>query len=177
MAEAYLSNNVELFKIVRALPARIAGLVTIAAAPDFTEDGYWASFTEAQKQTLAETGQVELPSDYMEPYIITRRMIDKFGKTAGCPACEGVGPGHNEACRKRIMECVNADDYEKAMLDKAETLRNKRLKEAGLEGRGVRGGLEARRGEERHHREKPASGRASSEPYLTKFTKESLHDC
>ena len=62
--------------LVRALPARIAGLVTIAAAPDFTEDGYWASFTEAQKKTLAETGQVELPSDYMEPYVITRRMIE-----------------------------------------------------------------------------------------------------
>ncbi|WP_386170582.1 alpha/beta hydrolase [Sulfitobacter pontiacus] len=62
--------------LVRAQPARIAGLVTIAAAPDFTEDGYWASFTETQKQTLAETGQVELPSDYMEPYIITRRMIE-----------------------------------------------------------------------------------------------------
>ncbi|QLL42267.1 alpha/beta hydrolase [Sulfitobacter pontiacus] len=62
--------------LVRALPARIAGLVTIAAAPDFTEDGYWASFTEAQKKTLAETGQVELPSDYMEPYIITHRMIE-----------------------------------------------------------------------------------------------------
>ena len=62
--------------LVRALPARIAGLVTIAAAPDFTEDGYWASFTEAQKKTVAETGQVELPSDYMEPYIITRRMIE-----------------------------------------------------------------------------------------------------
>ena len=62
--------------LVRALPARIAGLVTITAAPDFTDDGYWASFTEAQKKTLAETGQVELPSDYMEPYIITRRMIE-----------------------------------------------------------------------------------------------------
>ena len=62
--------------LVRAPPVRIAGLVTIAAAPDFTEDGYWASFTEAQKKTLAETGQVELPSDYMEPYIITRRMIE-----------------------------------------------------------------------------------------------------
>ena len=62
--------------LARALPSRIAGLVTIAAAPDFTEDGYWASFTDAQKHTLAEAGQVELPSDYMEPYIITRRMIE-----------------------------------------------------------------------------------------------------
>lgn len=62
--------------LARAMPERLAGLVTIAAAPDFTEDGYWANFTDAQKQQLAEAGQVELPSDYMEPYIITRRMIE-----------------------------------------------------------------------------------------------------
>ena len=62
--------------LARAMPERIAGLVGIAAAPDFTEDGYWANFSDAQKQTLAEVGQVELPSDYMEPYIITKRMIE-----------------------------------------------------------------------------------------------------
>ncbi|WP_439149418.1 alpha/beta hydrolase [Sulfitobacter sp.] len=62
--------------LAREMPERIAGLVTIAAAPDFTEDGYWASFTDAQKQQLDAEGQVELPSDYMEPYVITRRMID-----------------------------------------------------------------------------------------------------
>ena len=61
--------------LAREMPERIAGLVTIAAAPDFTEDGYWASFTDAQKQQLDAEGQVELPSDYMEPYVITRRMI------------------------------------------------------------------------------------------------------
>jgi pimeloyl-ACP methyl ester carboxylesterase len=59
-----------------AMPERLAGLVTIAAAPDFTEDGYFASFTDAQKRQLEDDGQVELPSDYMEPYIITRRMIE-----------------------------------------------------------------------------------------------------
>jgi pimeloyl-ACP methyl ester carboxylesterase len=62
--------------LARAQPERLAGLVTIAAAPDFTEDGYWASFTDAQKQQLEAAGQVELPSDYMEPYVITRRMIE-----------------------------------------------------------------------------------------------------
>ena len=62
--------------LARAQPDRIAGLVTIAAAPDFTEDGYWANFTDAQKQALGEVGQVELPSDYMEPYIVTKRMIE-----------------------------------------------------------------------------------------------------
>ena len=62
--------------LCRAMPEGIAGLVTIAAAPDFTEDGYWASFTDAQKQQLDTVGHVELPSDYMEPYIITKRMIE-----------------------------------------------------------------------------------------------------
>lgn len=62
--------------LARAMPERIAGMVTIAAAPDFTEDGYWASFSDAQKQALETVGHVELPSDYMEPYVITRRMIE-----------------------------------------------------------------------------------------------------
>lgn len=62
--------------LARALPARIAGLVTIAAAPDFTEDGWWAGFDAAQKQQLEATGRVELPSDYMEPYVVTKRMVE-----------------------------------------------------------------------------------------------------
>lgn len=62
--------------LARAIPGRIAGMVTIAAAPDFTEDGYWASFTDAQKQELETVGHVILPSDYAEPYIITKRMIE-----------------------------------------------------------------------------------------------------
>ena len=60
----------------RRLGDRIAGMVTIAAAPDFTEDGYWASFSDAQKEQLDVVGQIEIPSDYMEPYVITKRMIE-----------------------------------------------------------------------------------------------------
>ena len=62
--------------LARARPERMAGLVTVAAAPDFTEDSYWAGFSDAQKVELEERGYVELPSDYMEPYRITRRMIE-----------------------------------------------------------------------------------------------------
>ncbi|MFC6688443.1 alpha/beta fold hydrolase [Jhaorihella thermophila] len=62
--------------LARAVPQRIAGMVTIAAAPDFTEDGYWARFSEEQKRRLLEHGRIELPSDYMEPYIVTMRMIE-----------------------------------------------------------------------------------------------------
>ena len=57
-------------------PDRMAGMVTIAAAPDFTEDGYWANFTDAQKAELESEGRVAMPSDYMEPYIITKRLIE-----------------------------------------------------------------------------------------------------
>lgn len=62
--------------LARARPERIAGMVTIAAAPDFTEDGYWANFTDTQKAELEQRGFVELESDYMEPYHISKRMIE-----------------------------------------------------------------------------------------------------
>ncbi|MEP4035712.1 alpha/beta hydrolase [Pseudophaeobacter sp.] len=62
--------------LAKAMPERIQGMVTIAAAPDFTEDGYWASFSAAQKVELETQGYVELPSDYMEPYRISKRMIE-----------------------------------------------------------------------------------------------------
>ncbi|WP_179379913.1 alpha/beta hydrolase [Jannaschia marina] len=63
--------------IARHHPERVAGLVTIAAAPDFTEDGYWAGFSEAQRTEVMEAGQTAVPSDYGEPYIITRRLIEE----------------------------------------------------------------------------------------------------
>lgn len=62
--------------MTKRMPERIAGLVTIAAAPDFTEDSMWAGFDKAQRLALEMVGQVELPSDYGEPYVITRRLIE-----------------------------------------------------------------------------------------------------
>lgn len=61
--------------LARDMPERLAGLVTIAAAPDFTEDSMWAGFDAAQRAELEDTGRVALPSDYGEPYIITRKLI------------------------------------------------------------------------------------------------------
>ena len=52
-----------------ARPGRVAGLVGIAAAPDFTDWG----FDDAQKRTIGETGRLEEPSPYGEsPYVTTR---------------------------------------------------------------------------------------------------------
>jgi pimeloyl-ACP methyl ester carboxylesterase len=63
--------------VARAMPARVAGLVGIAAAPDFTEDDMWDGFNAAQRKALEVDGQVALPSEYDDgPYIITRRLIE-----------------------------------------------------------------------------------------------------
>lgn len=63
--------------VARARPERVAGLVGIAAAPDFTEDSMWAGFTPAQRAEMAATGRVALASDYSDdPYVITQRLIE-----------------------------------------------------------------------------------------------------
>jgi pimeloyl-ACP methyl ester carboxylesterase len=62
--------------LARSMPDRVAGLVTIAAAPDFTEDSMWAGASAAQREALMTTGRIALPSDYGDPYIITRRLIE-----------------------------------------------------------------------------------------------------
>lgn len=63
--------------VARAIPERLKGLVTIAAAPDFTEDSFWAGFSEAERRQLMTEGAVEVPSDYEAPYTITRRLIEE----------------------------------------------------------------------------------------------------
>jgi pimeloyl-ACP methyl ester carboxylesterase len=56
---------------------RVAGLVTVAAAPDFTADAMEPAFTLAQTAEMARTGRVALPSEYSDdPYVITRRLIE-----------------------------------------------------------------------------------------------------
>ena len=62
--------------VARHMPERVAGLVTIAAAPDFTEDSMWANADDATRDALMRDGQIALPSEYGDPYIITRRLIE-----------------------------------------------------------------------------------------------------
>lgn len=61
----------------RARPARIAALVGIAAAPDFTEDLMWASYGEDVRETLRRDGVYHEPSDYGEPYAVSMRLIEE----------------------------------------------------------------------------------------------------
>ncbi|MCM2560564.1 alpha/beta hydrolase [Lutimaribacter sp. EGI FJ00015] len=63
--------------VCRDMAERVSGLVTVAAAPDFTEDSMWAGFDDAQRAALARDGKVELPSEYDDsPYVITQKLIE-----------------------------------------------------------------------------------------------------
>ncbi len=57
--------------------AVVAGLLGIAAAPDFTEDLMRAGLSEQQNRELERHGRIEMPNDYDdEPYIITKKLLD-----------------------------------------------------------------------------------------------------
>ena len=60
-----------------ARPGRIAGLVGIAGAPDFTEELLWLRLSPAQREEIIERGAVVLPSDF-DPagYLYTRALIE-----------------------------------------------------------------------------------------------------
>jgi pimeloyl-ACP methyl ester carboxylesterase len=63
--------------LARRMPERIAGLVGIAAAPDFTEDSIWAGMDAATRARLCEQGRIDLPSDYHDgSFPITLRLIE-----------------------------------------------------------------------------------------------------
>ncbi|HWB48663.1 MAG TPA: alpha/beta hydrolase [Stellaceae bacterium] len=60
-----------------ARPARVAALVGVAAAPDFTTDLLPRRLSEAQQRRLFEDGQIVLPSPY-DPagYLYTRVLVE-----------------------------------------------------------------------------------------------------
>lgn len=63
--------------LARDMADKVAGLVGIAAAPDFTQSMWDEEFSLADRARLMETGVVLRPSDYSEePYPITRRLIE-----------------------------------------------------------------------------------------------------
>ena len=62
--------------LARARPDRIAGLIGIAPAPDFTETLMWPEFTDAQRAELMAKGVLYLPSQYGDPTPVTSALIE-----------------------------------------------------------------------------------------------------
>lgn len=57
-------------------PARVAGLIGIAAAPDFTEELIWAEFPASVREQIQRDGFWMRPSAYGDDYPITRALIE-----------------------------------------------------------------------------------------------------
>lgn len=57
--------------------ARVLGLVLIAPAWDMTEELMWRQFDAEARRELEETGVFRRPSEYGEPYAITRVLIEE----------------------------------------------------------------------------------------------------
>ena len=60
-----------------AARASLAGLVLIAPAPDFTEELMWKGFSSEIRHQIETTGRWLRPSDYGDPYPITRGLIEE----------------------------------------------------------------------------------------------------
>ncbi|SNT68385.1 alpha/beta hydrolase [Amphiplicatus metriothermophilus] len=74
--------------LARARPERLAGLVYIAPAPDFTEELFWNSLDEDDRARLEREGRLELPSDYApEPDVVTWKLIEdgRRNRVLGAP--------------------------------------------------------------------------------------------
>lgn len=61
-----------------ARPRRVAGLIGVAPAPDFTERLIWDALPEAQRAEMMTRGRLEVPSEYADtPTILTRDLIEE----------------------------------------------------------------------------------------------------
>jgi len=63
-------------RLLQLIPDTIHGFIGIAAAPDFTRKIY-ASLDDGHLNQLKDKGYVEEPSNYGEPYIFTKSLLDE----------------------------------------------------------------------------------------------------
>lgn len=62
--------------LARQRAERIAGLLLLAPAPDFTEALMWPAFAPEQRVALMRDGVIHLPSQYGDPTPVTRALIE-----------------------------------------------------------------------------------------------------
>src|ERR1700723_4536349 len=84
--------------------ASLAGLVLIAPAPDFTEELMWKGFSPQARQDIETKGEWLRPSEYGEPYPITRKLIEEGRNTLLLGSAIDVG------CPVRILQGAQDPD-------------------------------------------------------------------
>ena len=119
--------------VARARPWRVAGLLGLASAPDFTEDLILAKLSDAQKAELNANGGVLISNDHGdgEPYRINKTLLDE-GATQlllreplklNCPIRLIHGISDTDvpwSTSMRIMETVTSADVEVTLVKAGE---------------------------------------------------------
>jgi pimeloyl-ACP methyl ester carboxylesterase len=90
--------------IARGEGNRLRAMVLIAPAWDMTEELMWKQFTPEAKAELARDGVYYRPSDYGEPYALTRALIEE-----GRNHLLG-GSGFDPGCPVRILQGLRDPD-------------------------------------------------------------------
>jgi pimeloyl-ACP methyl ester carboxylesterase len=94
--------------------SRVGSMILIAPAVDMTADLMRDTFTRKQKKDLKDTGVVLQPSDYGEPYALTRALLEDgdqhllFGRgiTTGCPVTILQGAQDKDVPREHALKLV-----------------------------------------------------------------------
>jgi pimeloyl-ACP methyl ester carboxylesterase len=73
-----------------ARPERVGGLVLLAPAADFTERLIWANLDAAARRAVEHAGAWMRPSDYGDPYPITRELIEDGRRWSILPGPIGI---------------------------------------------------------------------------------------
>lgn len=60
-----------------ARPERLAGLVLVNPAPDFTEDLMWPGLADHERQAILREGETLVVEEGLGPYVLTRRMFEE----------------------------------------------------------------------------------------------------
>ena len=93
---------------------RVGAMILVAPAVDMTEDLMRATFTRAERADLETLGVVMQPSDYGDPYPLTRALIEEganhllFGRgiVAGCPVTILQGGRDTDVPRAHALKLV-----------------------------------------------------------------------
>lgn len=102
-----------------AMGERLKALVLIAPAPDFTEKLMAPEMTAADRAEMAETGVWLRPSDYGDPYPITRELLEDGARWSILP-----GPVNVEAPVRILQGGADPDVPWRHALELAQAMRS-----------------------------------------------------
>ena len=114
-----------------ARPERVAGLVGIAAAPDFTEELMWGRMTAQQQREVEDKGVWHMPSDYGDPVPVTHQLIGEGRKhrllgapiEVGCPVRLLQGTADAEVPAEwalKLQAALTSEDVEATLVKDAD---------------------------------------------------------